>query len=255
MPVAVEQHVRSLAELEAERPLVEAMIGRELRAAEQAIDVFVLDRALNAAKAELVRAIEAEKRRAIRRTLREGWVRWVRIEVTRAMLEPLERLYRLGRREARAELERHGFLPARTYAADPKYERLRSKGWFLRGGLVQLSRRVERDLTAVDLETASQAAIATALYRVPGARDLASRLVSGALTDGLAATFEANSELAGGFEYTAVLDGGTCPSCEALDGEVFDSWDAIQEVLPDGGPNPDCDGEERCRCRPVPVPA
>jgi hypothetical protein len=250
--LATEEQTRSLSELEAARPFVEARIGRELRAAERAIDIFRLDAALNTAKDELERAINAEKDRAIRRFVLRG--RPLSLEVTRAMLEPLERLYRLGRSEAAAELARHGFETVRAYAADPKHERLLPIAYSLERGLYRLRRRIERERTVASVGAASQAAIARALYRVAGARNVAAGLVSGALTNGLGATFEANSSLAGGFEYTAVLDGGTCEECEALDGEQYESWEAIQEVLPDGGQNPECYGGSRCRCRAVPLP-
>jgi hypothetical protein len=35
---------------------------------------------------------------------------------------------------------------------------------------------------------------------------------------------------------------------------VYDTLDALFEVLPDFGPNPDCLGGDRCRCRAVPMP-
>lgn len=251
MPDTLERQARSLSELEELRPTVEAAIGRELREAERSVDVLALDAALNKAKDDLHAAIEAEKRRAIRRGLRG---RKIRLELTEAMLAPLKRLYRLGRREALAELERLGFAAERAYAADPEYERLRPKARFLRAGLLLLSLRIEKERLSVDLSEATYDVLTRALYRVPGGRDLASRLVSGSLDAGLAATFEANAELAGGFEYSAVLDGGTCVHCSARDGELFHSWQAIQAVLPDGGPNPECLGQERCRCRPVPLP-
>lgn len=43
--------------------------------------------------------------------------------------------------------------------------------------------------------------------------------------------------------YSAVLDANTCDSCDALDGE---EWDSIDDAVEP--PNPDCDGRDSCRC-------
>jgi hypothetical protein len=67
-------------------------------------------------------------------------------------------------------------------------------------------------------------------------------------------TFEENQAIVGGWEISAVLDGGTCDECEAHDGETFDSWDAIQELLPNGGPPSTASAATACRCRPEPWP-
>jgi hypothetical protein len=237
------------------RQLVEATIGRKLRQAETVIDVLKLNDALNAAKDDLHAAIEREKRRAIRRAvLRHGRLS---IDTTRPMLEPLEQLFRLGRDEGYTELVRAGYQPRRAYVAEPKYDPLLRQSTFLRTGLHNLAVKVHHEQRRVeaDLGEASTAAVANSLYRVLGSRDLASRVISSALTAGLGQTFEANADLVGGWEYTAVLDGATCEECEPLDGEQYDTLDALFEVLPDFGPNPQCLGEGRCRCRAVPIGA
>jgi hypothetical protein len=244
---------RSAVELGEQRARVEALVGRPLRQAEQAIDVLGLDTALGRAKDELARAIEAEKRRAIRRRMRVGGLR---IQLTPAMLAPLERLFRLGRREARAELQRLGYeIPRRALASEPHYDELAEVAALMREALYRLQLNVERRYASVQFSEATTASMIRALYTVPGARDIASRVVSSALTAGLGATFEHNAGLVGGWEYTAVLDGHTCGECESLDGETYDTWEAIQEVLPGGGPNPSCSGGGRCRCRAVPAAA
>jgi len=253
----------SAADLELTRALTERTIGRELRPAERRIDVLRLDRALEQAKKDVYAAILLEQRRAARRALRNGT--HVRLQVTRGMLLPLERLFRLGREEALAELRRAGVTqaraPVRQYAHAHPHKRLAHGGALsflaqrIRDDLHKLSRKVEGEMVTLDLSEASSLAIARALLRVPGGKDIASRVISTAMDRGFAQTFEENKELAGAFEYTAVLDGATCDPCDELDGTEYESWDAIQDVLPDGGPNPECEGGDRCRCRAVPLGA
>lgn len=244
---------RGRADLEADREFVEALIGRELRASERAIDILRLDAAMNAAKDEVEAAIEREKRRAVNRRLRGESI--IDLKMTGPMFAPLERLYSLGRREARAELQRLGYLPARRLAAAPRPRRNRKTELetTIVNGLAQLSRRLGQEWAEADLSGLSQSAIVSALYSVPGARNIAAAVVSPALADGLGATFEENEDLVGGWEYTAVMDGGTCDVCDAADGLTFDTWAQISAFLPDGGPNPECLGGDRCRCRPVPA--
>lgn len=239
--------------------LAELLAGRPLRLAEQAIDVVRLDHAMNTAKDDVHEAIRLEIRRAVRRSLLTG-ARF-RLDVTRGMLRPLERLHRLGRDEAAAELTRAGYEPARPPSgrkfedAPVHYHRLDPLRRRLRDGLDVVEGRVSRDSVTLDLGDASATAVARALMNTPGARDLASRVVSTALYSGMGLSFETSSDLVGGWAYTAILDQGTCEICEGLDGSEYPSWDAIQEVLPDGGPNPACFGDGRCRCRAVPLPA
>ena len=230
---------------------LEAIVGRPLRQAEQAIDVLGLDAALNQAKTDLEAAVQAEQKRAVNQVVRHHGR--LELTVTRAILEPLERLYRLGRDEAYLELQRLGYQPRRAYAAEPHYTPLDPLAELVATFLRGLSLRIAREHLEIDTGDVATNAIARALLQVPGARNIASQAISSALTAGLAQTFEANQDLVSGWEYTSVLDGGTCPSCSELDGTSYPSWDAIQEVLPNGGPNPYCDGGNRCRCRPVPL--
>lgn len=233
---------------------VERRIGRPLRAAEQAIDVEYLDRVLNDAKDDLERAIRDEMLLATRRWLRGGSRKPV-MRITPAMREPLERLHRIGRSEARAELDRAGY-PVRAHAAhDPNPHHpdgLKETIETVGKGLPGVSVRIRDELVDADLSDAAAAAIARALLNVPGARDIASRVVSTALYSGMGATFEEHADLVPCWEYTAVLDAATCEECEPLDGTEYHSLDDLFEVLPNFGPNPNCDGGGRCRCRAVP---
>lgn len=228
------------------------IVGRELTEAEKAIDVLGLDAALNKAKTELARAIEAEKKRAIRRL---GGRRKARLEVTRQMLAPLERLHRLGRSEAAAELERLGYDAVkrpRAFAVQPRYDDLAEHVATLREMLRQIGIRIDRSWAEADLSASSEDAIFAALLKTPGARAAAAEVVSAALTSGLTVTFEANADAVPCWEYTAVLDGGTCDPCESQAGREFHSLDELYSVLPGFGPNPSCRGGGRCRCRAVP---
>lgn len=244
--------------LEATRPLIEATIGRRLRKAEQVVDVFALTRALDDTKDLLHAAIRAEQRRKVRGAIRTG--HGIQLEVTRAMLTPLEKLYRLGAREAFAELQRAGYNPSRAYMdAEPSipelgevHAKLRSRlnGFAARLNLIGDEIRVQQHVSS---DGSIADALAAALLNQPGGRSIAAALVSTTLFTGMAPTFEQNADLVQGWEYSAVLDGGTCEECEPHDGEFFDTLDALFEVLPNFGPNPACLGEDRCRCRAVPA--
>lgn len=243
------------------RAFVERIVGRPLRPAEQAIDILKLDMALNQAKDDLERAIRIEMRRATAAWIRADRNLAPQLRLTPAMEKPLRSLHQLGRKEAHLELERAGYTTARALATpetpnpDPRVGGLNEVVRTVRAGLPGVGRRIQDHFIGLDLGDLGMAAIARALLQIPGARDLASRVVSSALTSGLGDTFAATEALVGGWEYTAVLDGGTCEECAPLDGTTYETWDAIQEVLPGGGPNPACLGEGRCRCRAVPLPA
>lgn len=71
---------------------------------------------------------------------------------------------------------------------------------------------------------------------------------------GLADVFERHVDRFGGYEYSAILDGGTCDECAPLDGTFYRTLQDLYTVLPGFGPNPKCRGRKRCRCRGVPVP-
>lgn len=245
-----EAGARGHSDLARDRALVEQAIGRQLREAEQAIDVLGLNAALNKAKDDLELAIKREQRRAAQHALDHHTI--VRMQVTAAIVAPLERLFQLGVREGRAELHRLGITPLRAFVAEPRPE-LTTESSYLNKALNGLSVRVHDHVVQADLSGLAQDAILRAAIEVPGARAIAAEIISGALTSGLAQTFDQNEDLIGGWEYTAVLDGGTCDPCGGLDGTTYPTWAAIQEVLPNGGPNPDCDGGGRCRCRPVPL--
>jgi len=68
------------------------------------------------------------------------------------------------------------------------------------------------------------------------------------MIDGMGQTWEANQDLVRGWEYTAILDGGTCDACAPLDGTQYATLEELFLVLPDFGPNPECFGGGRCRC-------
>ncbi|HLB03857.1 MAG TPA: hypothetical protein VJK66_02455 [Gaiellaceae bacterium] len=248
------------AALETTYELVERAVGRRLSQAERAVDVLLLHGAMESAKAELEREIRHEMTRATGTWLAAQRLGTPQLELTAAIRRPLEELHELGRSEALAELERAGYDSLETEvralaAPDPLpgggFESLLGT---TRRGLEGLGIRIADELVDVDLTGASTVAIAEALLRVPGARDVASRVVSTALYSGLALTFEANADLVDGWEYSAALDAATCARCAPLDGTQYPSWEAIQEVLPHGGPNPACLGGGRCRCRAVPKP-
>lgn len=200
--------------LYATRRLVELQIGRPLRLAEQVIDVFALDAALNDAKSRVEQSIRREQGRAVRHALRTGHP--IRLRLTRGMLNPLDTLYVLGRREARAELERAGYIPSRRFESpEPRHDDLgdlavgmESK---LNGFSVKLQQEEERlrVALAVTQHGSIADALATALLKVLGARSIAAGVVSTALFSGMGATFEENASIVGGWEATAVLDGGT----------------------------------------------
>lgn len=248
--------------LDATRPLIEATVGRPLRQAEHVVDVFRLTKALDDAKDAVHEAITAEQARAVRDGLRTGHP--IRLHVTRAMLTPLERLFRKGVTEAFDELRRAGYNPSRALAEhDPRpfTSRLDDVADTVASGLNSFSVRLQmlHDETRLRLVVSGHGsvgdALAKALLAQPGGRSIAAGVVSTALFRGMGQTFEENESIVGGWEYTSVLDGGTCEVCEPLDGTTYDSWAEIQEVLPNGGPNPECLGGDRCRCRALPVAA
>jgi hypothetical protein len=256
--MAVAEHTgdaaRTLAELEQQRPLIEYFVGRPLRLNEQAIDVLGIDTALNTAKEDLDRAIKAEQKRAIHRVIRTR--KHIQLELTQAILAPLERLFRLGRREAYAELQRQGYEPRRAYVAEPQHPELLDHVDTVAAGLHGLSIKLERARFNLQVEgDLATGAIARSLLKIPGARAIAAAAISRAFTTGLQQTFEANQDLVRGWEYTAVNDIGTCDACGPLDGTEYATLDELFTVLPGFGPNPFCLGGDRCRCRAIPIGA
>lgn len=253
----------------------EARLGRKLTRGEQAIDLRAVDVALETGKERLRALIELEKRRVITLLVRQGIVSG--LAVTPEMLAALRALYAEGQRQARAEIRRLdvevrpviaplAILTDAEALALAEYVRdfdglsvpaaLRRVRDLLSTLLVGISRRVQREAVTADLSTvAASAAIRALDRRVPGALDAASRLVSPALLSGVGDVFEAHADLFDAWTYTAIMDAATCDVCAELDGSSYPSWDDLMGVLPDGGPNPDCYGGSRCRCRGVPEPA
>jgi hypothetical protein len=239
-----------------DRERVEHRIGRALSAAERAIDVLGIDATLNREKAALERAVEAEKRRAVRQIVGGLAPRRVRLRVTEQMRDPLRRLHVFGLREARAELSRLGYkATARALASHAHDDELRDIFDELDDLVDALTVRVRAEAVEATLGDVVAEELSRALLRIPGARSIAAELVSSAFTSGLGATFEENESLIGGWEYTSVLDGARCSPCRSKHGTTYETWADVQEDLPGGGPNPECRGSGRCRCRAVPLPA
>jgi len=247
---------------------IEARIGRLLTAAEKHIDVEAIDHLLNTAKDYLDAAIRSEQARLARLVAAgDGG----RLEVTPRMVAILRDLRKHGRAHALNELASMGYpvrANERRFAvpAQPPGEPPPPRPYLvvvsdsiiegrLRARLGALTVKVQLQATGLDLSTMAVGAIEKALIDVLGARSIAADLVSPSFMAGLGDTFENHRDLVDGWEYSSVLDAATCDPCGEHDGEQFDSWDAIQEVLPGGGPNPECEGGDRCRCRAVPRPA
>jgi BMFP domain-containing protein YqiC len=230
----------------------EGRLGRKLTDGERKVDVVGILTELEAGKQRLADAIRKEQRRVAGHASHGRTD--VEMKITPEMVAALNRLHELGRREAVRELARHGVKAARsrTYAG-PRSRRVAALINRLAGHLPTISVRVRRRAVEVTLAQESQRAVLRAAGRVPGALDAASRLVSSSFYAGMGDVFSASSDLIQGWSYSAVLDGGTCDTCSAMDGTTYDSWDEAQGDMPDGGPNPDCDGDGRCRCRLVPT--
>jgi hypothetical protein len=172
------------------------------------------------------------------------------LEITARMVAILRDLRAHGRAHALNELASMGYPAASTrrFATDDELEgRLRAR-------LGQLTVKVQTAAVGLDLGDLSQDAIERALGRILGGRSIAADLVSPTFVSGLADTFEQHADLVQAWQYTAVNDAGLCDVCAPLDGEIYTSLDDLFAVLPNFGPNPDCLGGDRCRCRAVPVP-
>lgn len=234
----------------------ERRLGRQLTDSERRIDLIQYDHDLERGKQKLYKAIEAEKARVIKARLKG---RRARMKVTRDMVEALVFLHRRGIAHAHEELRKAGIEPSRKYASRRELQALGGLLDLLRQLLTRVTRRVEieiikrRKALDVDLSTAVIASLARAMEKqVPGSLSVAADLVSTAMAGGLEEGFEQDAELFETWEYSAVMDGATCTVCREYDGTVYPSWAAIMAVLPNGGPNPLCLGNGRCRCRPVP---
>lgn len=222
------------------------------------IDVQADTDALDSAREKAAAAIRRECGRALRAWRDHGEAPVVRL--TPALASIIVGLYRHGRRQARAEIQRTTGAPppARRMATvspnpDEWPERLIPVGQRILSELRVLSRRLENDLPGqpwFDME-----ALPRTVARLPGPAGIAAGAVSSPYTSGLADTYEDNADLFGGWQYTAVLDGGTCDVCRPLDGTTYPTLAAAYLDLPDFGPNPECRGGWRCRCRLVPLAA
>lgn len=228
---------------------------RELSAAERHMDIRGQVAALERAKRDLHLAIQIEQRRVARALIRG---RRVELRVTPRMIAILLRLHERGRQAAIAEAASMGATLRRRFEAEPAppppgTERGVTRLRLLLGALSK--RLVDEHAARLEIDADARPEMLRALNGIPGALDAAGRVVSMTLTSGLQDVYEANADAFAGWEYTAVLDGGTCAECEAHDGEQYDTLDEGLEVLPNFGPNPDCYGEDRCRCRLLPAGA
>lgn len=235
----------------------EQRLGRPLTDGEKRIDIVGLDRDLADGKARLLRAIQDEQARAAK-AYAVNSSRGVQIKLTPAIRDALASLYADGVKHARAELVRAGFNPdtfARKMAATALHPRLVQIEDEMSGRLDELSKRLEhRTAIAVDLSALTTSKIAAAVRSLPGALSIAADFTTPAAYAGLGSVWD-EADAAGittSWTYTAVMDAATCDPCAAMDGTSYDSWEAVQADLPDGGPYVDCDGGDRCRCRAVP---
>jgi hypothetical protein len=238
----------------------ERRLGRALTYAEKQLDIVGIDRDLATGKLRLQRAIEAQKKRAIRGQMK-GII--VRVDVSVPMLTALLWLYDRGAEHARAEMRRFGVEPRRAYA-ERRHLPLRivylvSRMRGLLGGLqVKVQNGTDSAITQVALGEVSRTAVTRALEQeLTGSLDVASRLVSSAFTAGLADTYSGNQDLFAGWQITGAGDNHQCDACSDLDGAEFETLDEVSEVMDNDGFGPvlDCFGDGRCRCRTVPTGA
>jgi hypothetical protein len=228
-------------------------LGRPLTYAEHHIDIVQLDRDLAAGKRRLHAAIDREKRRAINAHFR--YRKPIRLRVTAKMQQVLRGLYRTGQAHARREIRSlTGTRLAQQHTDEAKLTGLVKK---LRGHLNVYQRtvteRVAEAETAITIGEVAEIAMVRQVLQIPGALNVASQMVSGAMFSGLGSVFEENSGLFSGFAWSAIMDDATCDPCAEGDGTEYATWEEAMVDLPDGGPAEDCDGEGRCRCRLVPL--
>lgn len=227
--------------------LAEIRLGRPLTLAERHVNIVGIDRDLNRGKKQLTLAIEKEKKRALNAYFRYQLP--IKLRTTPQMLAVIGVLYRKGTLYAYREIHELAGVNLRSYAQSDAVDQMSQR---LRAHLDQFQKKVAT--TAVNAEIGSYVELAATrqVLKMPGALNVAGQIVSGSMFGGIGDVYSENAGLFSSFTYSAVMDNATCDECAALDGEEFDSWEAIQAVLPDGGPNPDCYGEGRCRCRAVP---
>lgn len=229
------------------------LLRRELTAAERHVDIRGLVAALEHAKLMLHGEIQAQQRR-VARSLANG--RRSAIVITPRMARILRELYERGVRAAHEEAASMGVPLRRAFEAEPAPPAPGTERGYVRLRMLlgALSRRLEGEAAVkLTIGAATRPEMVRALYRVPGAMDAAGRVVSMTLMSGMGDVFAANADAFGGWQASAVLDGGTCGPCEENDGTIYATWADAMADLPDGGPYVDCDGGDRCRCRLVPL--
>lgn len=217
-----------------------------------AMDVGVITADYWKAEAALSRAVRVEARRAIR-----AWKRGrrMKLEVTPKMVDALNALYHAGVRHARREAKALGVKIPATYATMVTVPlRLHKILRRLIANLSGMALRLERDAKlGTDDGLVRGSLNVGAVVQAVGVAGALDGLLPQTFTSGLADTYEGAADAFDGWQYSAELDGGTCNACEPLDGETYATLDEAYAVLPDFGPNPDCEGGWRCRCRLVPI--
>ena len=226
----------------------EARLGRPLTTGELAIDIEGADADLGEGKRRLAAAIEKEKRRVVEARLLG---RADRMQVTEEVVVTLRWIYNRGRLHALGEMRALGVKPVkrRFYATVPRrviFSVDKAKG-LLGGVQVRLDGEVQKAVEA------GQTATRAVEKAIPGALNAAASLVSGAFDAGLADVYEHHADLFSGWQYTAVMDANTCDVCSEYDGRTYDTLQEMYDDLPNFGPNPNCLGGDRCRCRGVPL--
>lgn len=218
------------------------------------IDVAGITKSYAIQESYLERAVRAEARRALRRWADGGPMR---LEATERMGEALLGMYRAGQRNARSEMKGLGVTPPVHLAAIDDLSlpmRLVATIDRLRAQLTATGARLERAAKEATFSGVVRNSLdVDGLLRSTGVRGAIDGLLPSSLTAGLADTYEGAQGAFDGWEYSAVLDGGTCDECEPRDGETYQTLDEAYAVLPGFGPNPDCFGGWRCRCRLVPI--
>lgn len=227
------------------------------------VDVPGITRALDRAKDQMEAAIRREMRRGTRRA---GRGQATRLRVTQGMTDPLVALHAAGGRQAEREvMDLIGYARARGALADADPPDLRVlpqgvQGLVVEidGLLVDLGKRIDDELDlAAEAAGVTRQTIAETLQRIPGARNIASQMVSRGFFGGMRDPFTENADLFRGFQQTAILDPNTCEPCRGAEGTMYDTLDdAAAAGMGNGGVGPyaSCQGGDRCRCRVVPVP-
>lgn len=249
----IAQHPRQCACCRTDCPRIE--LRRELSAAERHVDVHGLVAALEDAKLALHAEIVAEQRRLARKLI--GGQR-ARLVITPRMAKILAGLFARGQQAALEESASMGVSLRKRLEAEPApMPPGTHRGYTRLQGLLRLlnTRVVSQHEARMQQGAGDRPEMLRALTAVPGALNAAGQVVSKTLMSGMGDVFRANADAFSGWQYTAVLDGGTCDECDDMDGSTYPTWSAITEVLPDGGPNPSCFGGDRCRCRALPTGA